>query len=110
MQNTSNAKYVSSTLCSPKTDLLHWGLEDKPSCDLKLDSKPGAGGFPGIHVLTFAVQIFFFFYFRQTTSFQRVPLAPSSLDLPNLEQSLVPSRWWRCSTVANTHAYITADI
>ena len=76
--------------------------------DLKLDSESDRRGFPAIHILTFAVQIFFFS--RQTTSFQRVPLIPSSLDLSNLELSLVPSWWRRCSVITNTHAYITVDI
>ena len=72
---------------------------------LKLDSKSDGGSFPGTCTLTFAVQVCLFVFSRQTTSFQRVPLVPYSLDLPDLELSLVPFWWQWGSAIANTHTY-----
>jgi hypothetical protein len=60
MQNTSHVKCFPSTFSSPKTDLRVGVLGiNLCVCDLKLDSKSSIRVFPGIHALTFAVQIFF---------------------------------------------------
>lgn len=103
MQNTSSAKCFLSTLYFLKADLSLEVLINVPW--FKAWFKIRWREFPRYLHINICSSGLFVCFFQTNKSFQRVPLVPYSLDLPDLELSLVPFWWQWGSVIANTHTY-----